>query len=168
MDEGHARVAGWIAAFLTSLGWEVVPEVSYAIRGERGSIDLLAWHSATRTMLVIEVKTELTSIEETLRRHDTKQRLAPLVAAERLGWRDPSAVCRLLVLPSGSTTRRHVARHGAVLDRAYRLRGSAARAWLAAPSGSASALIFAPLTRQARGKSGGVSRRRIRGAGTAS
>src|SRR5215203_4511675 len=67
LDEGHATIVGWVAATLTSLGWQVQPEVSYAVFGERGSIDILAWHPETRTLLVVEVKTELTSIEETLR-----------------------------------------------------------------------------------------------------
>jgi hypothetical protein len=40
--------------------------VTFSIYGERGSIDLLAWHSETRTLLVVELKSELTSIEETL------------------------------------------------------------------------------------------------------
>ena len=73
--------------------------------GERGSIDLLAWHEASRTLLVIEFKTELTSIEETLRRHDSKVRLAPGIARERFGW-DPAVDARLLVLPEDRTARR--------------------------------------------------------------
>jgi hypothetical protein len=66
--------------------------------GERGSIDLLAWHESSRTLLVIELKTELTSVEETLRRHDSKVRLAPGIARERFGWIRPwsrgSSCCR--------------------------------------------------------------------------
>lgn len=162
LDEGHAVIGSWAMTLLGRLGWDVQPEVSYAVRGERGAIDMLAWHAASRTLLVVEIKTELTSLEETLRRHDAKQRLAAEIADGRFGWTDPAAVCRLLVLPALSTPRRHVARHAAVLDRAYRLRGSAARGWLASPSGAASVLIFAPLTRRVRGRRSSVSRRRIR------
>ena len=115
MDEGHAAVVGWVVSTLTHLGWQVQPEVTYAIYGERGSIDILAWHADTRTLLVVEVKTELTSIEETLRRHDAKQRLAATIAAERFGWDTPAGVSRLIVLPESSTSRRKVARHAAVL-----------------------------------------------------
>jgi hypothetical protein len=39
-------------------------EASYSIYGERGSIDILAGHATTRSMLVVEVKSELMSIEE--------------------------------------------------------------------------------------------------------
>jgi hypothetical protein len=130
--------------------------------GERGSIDILAWHAPSRTLLVVEVKTELTSLEETLRRHDAKQRLAAAIAVERFGWPSPASVNRLLVLPGQSTPRRHVRRHAAVLDAAYRVRGDAARRWLRSPDGPVSLLIFAPGTHVTRGRRGGVSRRRIR------
>ena len=162
LDEGHAAIVGWAVATLTGLGWQVFPEVSYSIRGERGSIDILAWHAETRTLLVVEVKTELTSIEETLRKHDAKQRLAPVVASDRFDWPTPTAVCRALVLPESTTSRRRVARHDAVLSRAYRLRGAAARSWLREPDGATSLLILAPLTHSARGRRSPVSRRRIR------
>jgi hypothetical protein len=165
LDEGHAAIAGWVVDLLTALGWEVEPEVSFAVRGERGSIDILAWHAPSRTLLVVEVKTEITSLEETLRRHDVKQRLAAPIAGERFGWHEPAAVCRLLVLPGLTTPRRHVARHAAVLDVAYRLRGDAARSWLKSPVGALSLLIFAPVTHMTRGRRGSVSRRRIRRAG---
>jgi len=162
IDEGHATLVGWVMDRLVALGWQVHAEVSFAVRGERGSIDVLAWHAATRTLLVVEVKSELTSLEETLRKHDAKQRVAAEVAGERFAWPPPLAVCRLLVLPELTTPRRRVARHASVLDHAYRLRGAAAREWLAGPIGPASALIFAPLTRGTRGRRGVVSRRRIR------
>jgi transcriptional regulator with XRE-family HTH domain len=86
LDRAHAGLGERVSAILSDLGWEVVAEVSYAEFGERGSIDLLAWHAATSTLLVIEIKSELTSIEETLRRHDAKTRLAPKIASDRFGW----------------------------------------------------------------------------------
>jgi hypothetical protein len=162
LDEGHATIVGWVMGALVDLGWEVAAEVSFALRGERGSIDVLAWHPKARVLLVIEVKTELTSVEETLRRHDAKQRLAAHLATERFGWRDPSAVCRMLVLPDRSTPRRHVARHDSVLGQTYRLRAGAARAWLNSPAGSASLLVFAPVTRGVRSRRHCVSRKRVR------
>jgi transcriptional regulator with XRE-family HTH domain len=167
MDEGHAALVGTVASRLEGLGWETRPEVSFAVFAERGSIDLVAWHAASRTLLVIEVKTELTSIEETLRRHDAKVRLAADLVAERFGWR-PARVARLLVLPDGSTARRQVRRHGAVLRSAYPVRGRALRAWLREPAGSAAGLAFVPPTTMGRTANGPVSRRRIaraRGAG---
>ena len=109
LDEGHAALLGRTADLLVRFGWSVVPEVTFAVYGERGSIDLLALHPKMATLLVIEIKTELVSVEETLRRHDTKVRLAPRLALERLGWKSRS-VSRLLVLPDTSTARRRVRR----------------------------------------------------------
>ena len=58
LDEGHARLSGQVAKLLKGWDWEVEVEVSFAHFGERGSIDLLAWHRQTATLLVIEIKTE--------------------------------------------------------------------------------------------------------------
>lgn len=161
LDEGHASLASGVVSLLTELGWEVQPEVSYSVWGERGSVDLLAWHAPTRTLLVIEVKTELTSLEETLRKIDAKVRLAPDLAADRFGWR-PTSRGHLLVLPAATTPRRHVARHSAVLGRVFPLRAVAVRRWLAAPTGPMGGLLFMPLTPGVRRRSTSVSRKRIR------
>lgn len=161
LDEGHAALAGRVTMLLEELGWEVRPEVSYSVFGERGSIDLLAWHAPTRTLLVIEIKTDLASIEATLRKLDEKVRLAPRVAAERFGW-EPRAVAFLLVLPDASTPRRQVRRHDAVLAKVFTLRGSMMRQWLSAPAGGMGGLMFLSVTRGGRARPGPVSRRRIR------
>ena len=141
VDEGHAILVGVTSSLLEALGWEVQVEVSFSVYGERGSIDLLAWHAATRTLLVVEVKTSLNSVEETLRRLDVKVRLAARIARERLGW-DAAATAFALVLPDSATSRRRVGRHARVLDRAFPTRGRAARAWLKAPVRSAGLLLF--------------------------
>ena len=161
MDEGHAALVGAVAGRLEALGWVVRPEVSFAVYGERGSIDLVAWHPASRTLLVVEVKTELVSVEETLRRHDAKVRLAADVVRDRFGW-GPACVARLLVLPDDSTPRRHVVRHDGVLRAAYPLRGPALRRWLRSPIGSVSGLAFHAGTSGHRGTRSSVSRQRIR------
>jgi hypothetical protein len=91
LDQGHAVLMGATTKWLDGLGWRRVPEVSYSEWGERGSIDLLAWHEATGTLLVIEIKTELVSVEATLRKLDEKVRLAPRIALSRFGWRAEAA-----------------------------------------------------------------------------
>lgn len=161
LDEGHVAIVGRVVDLLVANGWETGTEVSYSIYGERGSIDVLAWHGPSRTLLVVEVKTELTSIEETLRKHDAKVRLAPKLAAERFGWQ-PTAVGRLLVLPALSTPRRHVRRHASVMERAYPVRGVALRQKLVHPAGSLAGLLFVPLTHGRRGRQDSVSRKRVR------
>ena len=161
LDEGHAALVGAGAVLLERLSWATAPEVSFAVYRESGSIDLLALHGPSQSLLVVEVKTELTSVEEMLRRHDVKSRLAARVARERLGW-DARTVSRLLVLPDASTPRRRVARHGAVLDRAYPLRGTDARAWLRTPTGAVGALLFLSSMAGGHGRNGPVTRRRVR------
>lgn len=159
VDEGHAALAGRVARLLEADGWQARFEVSYSVYGERGSIDILAWHPAARTLLVVEVKTELVAIEETLRKHDAKVRLAPAIARDRFGW-TPAAAGRLLVLPSASTPRRRVDRHKAVMDSAYPLRAATLRNWLRDPAGAAAGLLFVEVGQAAGLASTG--RKRIR------
>jgi hypothetical protein len=85
-------------------------------------------------LLVIEVKTDLVSVEETLRKHDEKVRLAPGIAERQFGWR-PTTAGRLLVLPDNSTPRRRLARHAGVLRTAYPVAGGPARTWIRTPAG---------------------------------
>lgn len=140
-DEGHATLVGEVARRLAAGGWLVATEVTYSRFGERGSYDLLAFHPERRTLLVVEVKTELVSAEETLRRLDAKVRLAPVVARERFGW-DAAGVARLLAMEATSTNRRRVARHAPVFGRAFPCRGRDAAAFLRAPDGSAPSLLL--------------------------
>lgn len=163
LDEGHASVVGGAAGLLQRCGWHTELEVTFAVYRESGSIDLVGWHPGTATLLIVEVKTELTSVEETLRRHDTKVRLAARVVGDRFGW-NPRAVARLLVLPDLSTPRRRVRRHEEVLRRAYPLRGTGVRSWLLSPTGSPGSLLFLPPspTTGDRGRQRPVSRKRIR------
>jgi transcriptional regulator with XRE-family HTH domain len=161
MDEGHATLVGRVAAILRAAGWEIRVEVSYSVYGERGSIDVLAWHAPTRVLLVVEVKTELVALEATLRKHDEKVRLASRIAREQLGW-NATGTARLLVLPSTSTARRRVARHAAVMDVSYPLRGTTLRHWLAAPSGEPAGLLFIDLERSRRAGGSSMARKRVR------
>jgi transcriptional regulator with XRE-family HTH domain len=162
LDQGHAVLMGATTKWLDGLGWRRVPEVSYSEWGERGSIDLLAWHEATATLLVIEIKTELVSVEATLRKLDEKVRLASRIALSRFGWR-AEAASRLLVLPDVRSERRRVAAHGSVLDDAFPIRSYDARRWCRSPIGSVAALLFLPdeVGRGSRTSSGHVARVRV-------
>ncbi|HLY15060.1 MAG TPA: helix-turn-helix transcriptional regulator [Candidatus Limnocylindrales bacterium] len=159
IDERHATILGACATWLRTLGWLVAAEVSYSEFGERGSVDLLAWHPASASLLVIEIKSELASLETTLRKLDEKVRLASRIARP-FGWR-PTSIGRLLVLPEDRTQRRRVAAHAAVLDQALPIRSSKLRAWCREPSGPIAGLLFLAETRgspsTARGR-----RKRIR------
>jgi transcriptional regulator with XRE-family HTH domain len=123
-DELHARLVGMFVRVLRRYGWEARVEVSFSEFGERGSIDILAWHAATRALLVVEVKSELAAVEGTLRPMDVKHRPAAKVVSDRFGWR-PRLVARVLVLPDERTARRAVERHSDCYARpCLRLRAS--------------------------------------------
>jgi transcriptional regulator with XRE-family HTH domain len=63
--------------------WRLAPEVSFAIYGERGIIDVLAWHAMNRSLLVIELKTDIADVNELIGTFDRKVRLASKIGAER-------------------------------------------------------------------------------------
>ncbi len=132
VDEAHARIVGVVVALLRGFGWEVAVEVSFAIAGERGSIDVFAWHPLIQVVIVVEVKSAIGDSQATLHVLDRKTRLAPQIAQER-GWAC-HGVARLLVLGETRTARRQVARHASVFAAAFPLRGRAVARWLREPT----------------------------------
>lgn len=157
LDERHAALCAAAAHRLASAGFEVVAEASYSYFGERGSVDVLGWDARRAAIAVIEVKTELTSIEATLRKHDEKIRLGPRIARDRFG-QSPRAVIGLLVVGDDSTSRRRVERHAPVLGSAYPIRGRAAWAIAASGRSSARGLVFLSPTSPGGIRSGPVRR----------
>ena len=141
LDRAHAELVERVARLLVALGWEVHVEVSFSRYGERGSVDVLGLHPATRAALIVEVKSAITGVEETLRRHDMKVRLAPAIVRERLGVA-PVLVARLLVAPDTSTVRRRIEEHAETFRRVYPLRGRAVHRWLRSPSGPMAGILL--------------------------
>ena len=135
----HQALARWLADVG---GWELAPEVSFSMYGERGVIDGLAWHAGTGTLLVIELKTELVDVSELLGTFDRKVRLAPRIGRDR-GWDTTRVACWLLVA-SGRTNGRRVADHRDVLRAALPDDGRRLEGWLRAPSTPLRALSFLP------------------------
>lgn len=141
LDERHAALVERALRHLHRYGWRTEVEVTFSEYGERGSIDILAGHDATRTALVAEVKSAIGSIEEMNRTLDAKVRLAPKLVLERFEWR-ALVVARVLVVPEGSTVRRIIAAHELTLASAYRARGRAVRQWLRQPEGPLRGIWF--------------------------
>jgi transcriptional regulator with XRE-family HTH domain len=139
----HSRMHETMARFFGDLPeWIAEPEVSFSIFGERGIIDILAWHPTRRILLVIELKTEIVDINELLGTLDRKRRLAGDIARSR-GWQ-PLAIATWVVLAPGRTNRRAVAEHATVLRAKLPADGRAIQAWLRDPRGSIDALGFMP------------------------
>ena len=133
-------------------------EVTFNLAGERGSVDVLAARAREGQLLVIEVKSRLLSVEETLRRLDVKVRLAASISQGHFGWR-PRVVSRLLVLPAESAARRRVAASEAVFASALPTRGRHVARWLTRPSGHVDGIWFVAISnpgaaRRGRGASG--------------
>jgi len=145
LDERHARLAGSVAAELARLAWSVELEVTFNQYGDRGSIDVLALRPDLGTALVVEVKTEVAAVDETIRRLDVKERLAARIVSERWGWR-PRTVSRLIVILDTATNRRRVAAHEGSFGPAFPDRGSHVRRWLRLPAARLAGLRFASPT----------------------
>lgn len=146
LDARHAALVDAVVGRLRQRGWECLVEAGFSVYGERGSIDVLGMLPRARAILVVEVKSELTSLEGTLRPLDVKRRRAPGVVSERADWR-PSLLGCVLVLLDTSTARRRVARFEATLGGAFPDRGEAVDPWLRHPVGPLSAIWFlSPIT----------------------
>ena len=141
MNAGHAALHEALARHIGQLpGWLHAPEVSFAIYGERGVIDILAFHPPTRSLLVIELKTELVSLEDLLTTMDVRMRHALTIARGR-GW-NAEFVSGWVVIAESATNRRRVAAHRSALRSAFPADGRAMRGWLHRPSGPIKALSF--------------------------
>jgi hypothetical protein len=123
--------------------WIIEPEVTFSIFGERGSIDLLAWHPGRRVLLIVEVKSAIGDIGGLVRQVDRYRRLARDIARQR-GW-NVETVGVWVVVVDGRTARRRLAEHRTTLRRAFPADGHAIEAWLNDPAGELSALSFVPL-----------------------
>lgn len=162
LDADHASVVTAWAEAHRRAGWDLWPEASYSVYGERWRIDLLAFHPATGTLEVAECKTGIWDLQDLLGRIDAKVRLAPGIAAER-GW----AVRRVvpaLVVADGRTARRRIEQHPALFER-FDTRGWAARAWVQDPSrhiGGVLAFVSPPDADTGRLRRAGRRRVRVR------
>jgi transcriptional regulator with XRE-family HTH domain len=117
LDADHAAIVERVVRILGDFGWVVATEVSFNIWGERGSIDILAFHPGTRILLVVEVKSVVPYVQATLVTLDRKERLAIEIGRAR-GW-DAAGVAKLLVIRDDRTARRRIDRHAATFGNAF-------------------------------------------------
>ncbi len=141
LDRRHAHLQNLAVDALRARGWEVRPEVTFNDFGDRGSVDILARKADEPALLILEIKSELDSLEDTLRTLNMKVRVVPAVVRRELGW-TPGVVGVVLVLPDGSTHRDMVARHASLIDSALPDRTVAVRRWLDNPGGELRGVWF--------------------------
>jgi transcriptional regulator with XRE-family HTH domain len=142
LDADHAWLMEQTIGRLRNAGWESQAEVTFAIYGERGSIDILAWHPASRIVLVIEVKTVVPDVQAMLAALDRKRRLGTTIASTA-GWRAAAVGC-LLVIRQSRTSRRRIEAHSLTFAAQLPDRAMAVRRWIVAPSleGPLRGLVF--------------------------
>lgn len=145
-DARHAAIVERMILRLTDDGWIARTEVSFSEYGERGSIDILAFHPVSGALLVIEVKSVVPDLQAMLSNLDRKTRLAAGIA-KGLGWTVRS-VSRLLVLPDDRTARRRVQEHEATFAASLSARTAAVKRWLRAPSAALAGILFLPDSNQ--------------------
>ena len=160
LNAGHSAMHELVVGILTTAGWEVLPELSFSIWGERGVIDILAWHAGARTLLVVELKTEIVDVQRLIGTVDRYRRLAPQVGRE-LGWEALTMGAWVAVAESPANLRR-LGEHAGVLRAAFPSDGRSVGGWLRSPSGPLRALSFLSDARIANRTAARSSRRRVR------
>ena len=151
LDAEHATLVAEVTRQLLAAGWAVEVEVTYSNYGERGSIDVLGYRVADRAVAIVEVKSDLTVVDATIRKTDEKERnVIESIAPKRLGF-VPTRVARLLVLPESTAARARVAHEGRVFDVAFPARGRTVRRWLVRPEGRLAGILFITATNRGGG-----------------
>ncbi len=141
VDEEHSSMVDQVVRRLATLGWEAMIEFSFNDFGDRGSVDVLAWHAERRALLVIETKSRLANLQETCRSLDTKARVVPRMAAQARGWR-AAVVGVVLVLQESSRERAAVARREAIFSTSFPVRALELREWFRRPDRPVRGLWF--------------------------
>jgi len=155
VNERHSRLHELFAAHLArTAGWEFATEVSFSSWGERGVIDILAWHAARGVLLVVELKTEIPDPAGVIAQVDRYRRLAPEIGRER-GW-NATSVATWVLLAESDMNRRQLARHRVMLRNAFPLDGRTLRRWLRDPGSGAGAAAGGAPAGAARGAPAGA------------
>lgn len=165
MDNDHAALVDQVVRILRDHGWEVVVEYTFNHYGERGSVDILAWHGAKQSLLITEIKSRLLDSQETNSTLARKARIVPQLVMKERGWR-PVAIGVVLAMDELTANRSSVRRHAATFEAAYPQRGRAIRSWIRQPEGPLAGLWFLSASNTATGTRTRGSGKRVRRAPT--
>ena len=150
-DAAHARCVAYVAGRIAPMGWEVRREVEIHHGRSHGWIDVFAFHAATRSAVVVEVKSAIPDIGAIQRTLGWYTRMAWDVGRS-LGWPMRRVGAALLCLATVANQAR-LAENTELTRQAFPVRAAALSNWLAAPladlPGAAMALID-PRSRRVR------------------
>jgi transcriptional regulator with XRE-family HTH domain len=141
LDARHARLVGLVAEALLAGGWLVELEYSFNHFGDRGSVDVVGWHTEPAALILVEVKTRIVDVQDLLASINRKRRVVPGLWATERGWK-PANVASVLVLPEATVHRGVVARHPAIFGVALPGRTHDVSRWLARPESDLHAIWF--------------------------
>lgn len=85
LDRRHAELVERVVRELQYAGFETVVEYTFNHFGERGAADIVGWHAPSRSLLIVEVKTRLVDLQETLSTLGRK-------SASSRSWSSPTEV----------------------------------------------------------------------------
>lgn len=162
LDADHSKLSETWQDRLSAppAGWMSRTEVSFNHYGDRGIIDILAYHPALRVLVVTEIKSVIYDNQELLGKLDIKERLARSVA-QRFGW-DAARVVPCVVVADTRTNRRRIDEHRGMYSR-FDARGRRALAWLKDPRIAVDGLlVFVTMPDSAQGGARRAGRQRVR------
>lgn len=150
-DAAHARCLPYVAGRLARMGWAVRREVEIHHGRSHGWIDIFAFHPATRSAVVVEVKSAIPDLGATQRTIGWYTRMAWDVGRS-LGWPIRRVGAALLCLATVANEAR-LAENTDLIRQAFPVRAAGLIDWLTAPladlSGPAVGFID-PRSRRAR------------------
>ena len=161
LDAGHAAIVDQVVRRLQGLGWSCEVEYTFNHFGDRGSVDVLASRDAGSSLAIIEVKTRVIDVQDTLSALDRKVRVVPVVLRHQRSWR-PRALGRILVMPDTTANRSAVASHAASFRAAVPGSSRDVLAWLRTPRGSVAGVWFLSSTTGSGGTGVALAPRRVR------
>jgi transcriptional regulator with XRE-family HTH domain len=141
IDWRHAALIEEVIQRLTASGWNCSTEYSFNHFGDRGSVDVMASKPDRRALLILEIKSELRDVQDTLRVLDMKRRVVPGRVAADLGWR-PRSIGTVLLMQDRRAERSRVSRHASTFDAALPARTVEVRRWATEPDGDLRGIWF--------------------------
>jgi transcriptional regulator with XRE-family HTH domain len=161
LDAEHAMLVERCVRRLRAVGWEPLVEYSFNHYGDRGSVDIVAWHPMLRVLLIVEVKSRIVDLQDLASSIDRKVRVVPALLARERGWH-AVAVGRILVIAETTANRQLVRRHRATFAATFPAGTVDVRRWLRSPAGALRGIWFLRPTAQGTRMQGRGGPRRVR------